>query len=201
MGNSVGGGEAVSVIEAHQRRGGQHGGGGQEQPAGRQAARDGRPEQVELLLDGEAPSRTDAPGQSYGPEVLDKKHEKEPWSGGDVVQQPADGPDAKEAAGIKSFVEARGGTGVENDPGDEEAGEDEEETDSAPAPDHEFLQKGALQAGFAMIEEDGEDCDAAQSIEGGNEGGQPCRALAGRRSGAGSGSDFGFARWDDCRGH
>ena len=76
MGERVGGGKAISVKEAHQRRDGHHGGGDQNQPAGRDAAGDRCPEKVELLLDGEAPGRADGTGKGDGPEVLDKEQRK-----------------------------------------------------------------------------------------------------------------------------
>ena len=50
-----------------------------------------------------------------------------------------------------------------------------------------------------MVEDDGEDGDAAQSVEGGNEGGQPFGALVGEGSRAGLSA--GFARCEYCRSH
>ncbi len=127
MGEGVGGGEAVSAEEAHQGRGGEHGGGDQEQPAGWNAAGDRGPEKVELLLDGKAPGGADGSGKGDGPEVLDKEQKKEPGRGGDVMehptvaaeeerkkevveeeQQPVDRPDAQEAAGEESWRRSAG---------------------------------------------------------------------------------------------
>jgi len=112
-------------------------------------------------------------------------------------QQPVDRPDAKKAAGVEVGIKARGGAGVEDDSGDEESREDKEETNAAPSPDDESLQKRTLEAGMAMIEDYGEDGDAAKSIKGRDEGGQPRRAQAAGRNGAASCG----GRWSDCRWH
>jgi len=221
MGERVGGGEAVSAEEPHQGRSGEHGGGGQKQPAGRNAASDRRPEEIELLLNGKAPGGADGSGKGNGPEVLDKEEKKKPGSSRDVMehptvaaeeerekevvekeQHPVDRPDAEETAGEEVGVEARRGTGVENDSGDEEAGEDEEETDAAPSPGGKSIEPDSLQSRLAMVEDNGEDGDAAKSIECGDEGGQPRRAQAPRRKRR-SGNDSGFGGWrgGDCRGH
>ncbi len=115
-------------------------------------------------------------------------------------QQPIHRPDTKKAPGEEIGVEARRRAGVENDAGDKESGEDEEQTDASPTPGDEFFDKCALQAGEAVVEENGEDCDAAQSIKCRNEGGQPRRALGNRRNRR-SGSSSGSSRCGDCRGH
>jgi len=91
-------------------------------------------------------------------------------------QQKINRPDAKKSASEKIPVEVRGGVGVEDDSRDEKSGEHEEETDSGPAPDNESLEKGALEARVAMVKENYENRESTETIERGNEGGQPRRA-------------------------
>jgi len=215
MGEGVGGREPVAVKVAREGRGGEHECRHRDEPARGKAAGDGRPKNIELLLDGKTPGGADGSGQGDVPEVLDEQEKKYPRGGGDLVehrsgaseyerekpveeeeQKPIDGPDAEEAAGEEGFIKVGRGAGVEDDSGDKESGEHEEKTDAAPSPGDEGLKERALESRMAMVKNDGKDGDAAESVKGGDEGGQP-RGTHARGSRNGSGCALG----GDCRRH
>ena len=74
------------------------------------------------------------------------------------------------------------GAGFKQDGRDEESGENEEEIDAGPSPERGLIEEGVFEAGMAVVEDDGEDGDAAESLEFGDVGGEPGWALDGQCS-------------------
>ena len=151
------------------------------------------PDEVELLFDGEAPEVKDLEGRGDGAgeigevgHVLEEEGEdadaaerglegsREGGSGEeDKEGEEIEGKDAEGAAGVEVAGPVGFAEGVPEDAGDEEAGEDEEEGDAGPAGFEDLgleADEGVGRAVAAAVVEknDGEDGEAANSIEGGD---------------------------------
>ena len=61
-------------------------------------------------------------------------------------------------------------TRVGDDSGDEKAGEDEEEIDADPSPLRDQVESEVMQFGMTVVDEDGGDGEAAESVEFGDVG-------------------------------
>jgi hypothetical protein len=98
-----------------------------------------------------------------GAESLEDGKADEPGSVevADEEDEDVDGPDAESSAGVE-VAEVMGlRAGFEKYGGDEESGEDEEEVDARPSPEGGLVEEGVFEAGMAVIEDDGDDGDAA----------------------------------------
>ncbi len=178
---------------------------------------DERPDEVELLFDGEGPEVVE--GQGGGGtegvagevwEVLQEEDEDQQraklgkvGSGNDGAdgdgEQGCDveGKDAESAAGVEVTQAVDGVVGFPEAAGDEEAGEGEEEDDAAPAELGEVAGEtlgglGGLEASTVVKDEDEQDGEAAEAVEGGVASGFGGKgAGVGRRSGGRGGRIWG----------
>ncbi len=141
-----------------------------------------RPEQVILLLDGERPGGAKRAGQRSVAQILKEERvggegapvglvgervaEEPEWNGiTDDEQQQIDGPDAQRAASVKVAEVVRAFARLQQDGGDEKSGENEEEVDAGPSPERDAVQRRADEQRMAVVEDDSEDGDAAQSLQ------------------------------------
>ena len=180
-----------------------------EHPRRAQKANDGRPEKVVLLLDCERPCGADGGRQREVKEILEEEDVCPPGRCPDCVpdrwayepgsiqvaddeHEDVDGPDAEGSARVEIAKVVRLVAGLKQDRSDQKSGENEEEIDAGPAPQRGGIDPCAGKARVAVVENHGEDRDAAQSLQFWDVGGEPGWALdfqsserAGRRVGIG----------------
>ena len=195
MEECVGGDGSVGMVHAEpgadDERGEEDDG---EHPGAAKVLNERRPEDVVLLFDGEGPRGTDGWRERGVDEVLYEEEVGQPRSGFDGIcnagadepggveidgdeQQDVERPDAEDAAAVEVAEVVGPGAGFEKDGCDEEAGEDEEEVYAGPAPEGGVVDPCADEAGMAVVEDDDEDRDSAQSLEFRDVGGEPGWAL------------------------
>jgi len=171
---------------------------GGEYPWGAEDPDDGSPEEVVLLFDSEGPGGSDCRGQSEVKEILDEENIGPPGCGAECFEdreadepgcievaddenEDVDGPDAEGASSVEVAEVAGPGAGFEKDGGDEESGEDEEEVNAGPSPEGGLVEESVFEARMAMVEDDSDNGDAAESLKFGDVGGEPGWALNGQR--------------------
>ncbi len=89
-------------------------------------------------------------------------------------------PDAKRAATVEVAEVVRLVAGLQKDRSDEESGKDEEEVDASPSPQRRGIEPCTGETRVAVVQDHGEDGDAAQSLKLGDVGRQPGWALDGQ---------------------
>ena len=103
----------------------------------------------------------------------------EPWSVqvADDQHQHVDRPDAQRAARVEVAEVVRLVAGFKQDRRDQKSGENEEEIDAGPSPERCVVEPCAGEARMAVVENDAQNCEAAQSLEFRDVGRQPGWAL------------------------
>ena len=165
-----------------------------EHPRRAQKAYDRRPEKVVLLFDRQRPCGADGGRQREVEEILQKQKVGPPGCGSDCIpdgradepwcieiaddqHQYIDRPDAERTAAVEVAEVVWLAARFKQDRCNQKSRENEEEIDAGPSPKRCGIDPGSGEARMAVIQNHGEDGNAAQSLQFGDVGRQPGWAL------------------------